>query len=247
MDESFIFTLFEGLDRQGPGSDACTTRMFDILSPPDHAQILDIGCGAGSQTLALARHCRKCRITAVDIHQPYLDALSRRAESEGLGKRITTLRASMDDLPFAPGSFDVVWSEGSIFIIGFQKGLAYWKQFLKEGGSLALSELVWFSDHPPEEVATFLQEAYPPMTTVPECRRMIQEAGYEIVESFRLPDEAWWDEFYGPLQVKMERMEKGYVETPDAGAIIAATRREIDLFSRYSEYYGYEVFLLRKL
>nr|HPH35764.1 class I SAM-dependent methyltransferase [Methanoregulaceae archaeon] len=47
MDTPFIFTLFEGLDRQGPGSDACTNRMFDILSPPDEALILDIGCGGG--------------------------------------------------------------------------------------------------------------------------------------------------------------------------------------------------------
>jgi ubiquinone/menaquinone biosynthesis C-methylase UbiE len=246
MDESFIFTLFEGLDRQGPGSDACTTRMFDTLSPPSHAQILDLGCGAGSQTLALARHCRKCRITAVDIHQPYLDALRTRADSEGLGDRITTLRASMDDLPFTPGSFDVIWAEGSIFIIGFQKGLSYWKKFLREGGSLALSELVWFSDHPPEHVAAFMQEAYPAMTTVPECGRMIQEAGYEIAGSFRLPDEAWWKEFYDPLQVKMERLGKGYADASDARAILDMTQKEIDLFREYSDHYGYQVFLLRK-
>jgi len=33
MDTPFIFTLFEGLDRKGPGSDACTNRMFNIPSP----------------------------------------------------------------------------------------------------------------------------------------------------------------------------------------------------------------------
>ena len=245
MDHSFIFTLFEGLDRQGPGSDACTTRMFDILSPPEHARILDIGCGAGSQTLALARRCRLCRIIAVDIHQPYLDALRTRADSEGLGDRITTLRASMDDLPFAPGSFDVIWAEGSIFIIGFQNGLSYWKKFLSDGGSLALSEMVWFTDYPPDEVAAFMQEAYPPMTTVPECGRMIQEAGYEIAGSFRLPDEAWWKEYYGPFQVKMEWMEKEYADNPDARSVLEMTRMEIDLFRKYSDHYGYQVFLLR--
>jgi ubiquinone/menaquinone biosynthesis C-methylase UbiE len=246
MDESFIFTLFEGLDRQGPGSDACTRRMFDILSPPDHAQILDIGCGAGSQTLALARHCRRCRITAVDIHQPYLDALMTRADQERLGDRITALRSSMDGLPFAPESFDVVWTEGSVFVIGFQKGLAYWKQFLREGGSLALTELVWFNDHPPEEVSAFLQEAYPPMTTVPECRRMIREEGYDIVGSFRLPDEAWSKEYFEPLEIKLPRMEREFADNPDASAVLAATRKEIDLFRRYSEFYGYQAFLLRK-
>jgi len=76
MDDSYLFTLFEGLDRQGPGSDACTIRMFDLLAPPVPAAILDIGCGAGSQTLALARRCPDCTITAVDIHQPCFNPCS---------------------------------------------------------------------------------------------------------------------------------------------------------------------------
>lgn len=158
MDDSFLFTLFEGLDRQGPGSDACTTRMFDRLSPPEKAKILDIGCGAGMQTLTLARHCRSCTITAIDIHQPFLDALRRKADKARLSDRITTVCTSMDDLPFAQGSFDLLWSEGSVFVIGFEKGIRYWSQFLRPGGSLALTEMVWFTDHPSKEVATFMQE-----------------------------------------------------------------------------------------
>jgi ubiquinone/menaquinone biosynthesis C-methylase UbiE len=246
MNDSFLFTLFEGLNRQGPGSDACTTRMFNILAPPEHARILDIGCGSGSQTLTLARRCMKCRITAVDIHPPFLEALRTKADKEGMGERITPLCASMDDLPFAPESFDVIWAEGSVFVIGFAKGLSYWKKFLKSGGSLALSEMVWFSQHPPEEVARFMQEAYPAMTTIPECGKMIQEAGYELVGSFRLPPEAWWKEFYDPLEKKIEWMEREPAENQDAGLILDMTRKEIDLFRTYSDYYGYQVFLLRK-
>ena len=101
MDTPFIFTLFEGLDRKGPGSDACTNRMFNIPSPPPDSRILDIGCGAGSQTLALARQCRDCHITAVDSYQPYRDTLRKRADAEGTGRRIVTVCRSMDDLPFA--------------------------------------------------------------------------------------------------------------------------------------------------
>jgi hypothetical protein len=78
-----------------------------------------------------------------------------------MGERITPLCASIDDLPFAPGSFDVIWAEGSVFVMGFARGLSYWKTFLKSRGSLALSEMVWFSDHPPEEVACFYAAGVP--------------------------------------------------------------------------------------
>jgi SAM-dependent methyltransferase len=246
MDESFLFTLFEGLERQGPGSDVCTIRMFNRLSPPETATILDIGCGAGSQTLALARRCQKCMITAVDIHQPYLDSLRQRAERAGSGDRITTLCASMDDLPLAPESFDLIWAEGSIFVIGFEKGLRYWKQFLRPGGSMALTELVWFTDRPLKEAASFMQEAYPPMTTGPECERIIRETGYRIIGSFRLPDEAWWKEYYDPLEQKLSGMAEQAAGNPDAMAILDMTRKEIALFRQYPGEYGYQAFLIRK-
>ncbi len=246
MDDSYLFTLFEGLDRQGPGSDACTIRMFDLLAPPVPAAILDIGCGAGSQTLALARRCPDCTITAVDIHQPYLDSLRQRAERAGSGDRITTLCASMDDLPVPPASFDVIWAEGSIFVIGFEKGLRSWKQFLRPHGSMALTEMVWFTDRPSAEAASFMQEAYPPMTTAPGCERIIKEAGYQLAGSFRLPDEAWWKEFYEPVERKMSRIQDEVAGDPDAMAILDSMRKEIAMFRQYSGEYGYQAFLLRK-
>jgi len=246
MDNSFIFTLFEGLDRKAPGSDTCTNRMFDILAPPQRAEILDIGCGAGSQALALARRCRNCHITAVDIHQPYLDALRKRADEEGTAERIVTVCTSMDDIPFAPEEFDVIWAEGSIFVIGFEKGLSYWKEFLKTGGSLALTEMVWFTDKPPEEIAAFMEEAYPVITTIAGCEQMIEKSGYDLVGSFSLPSEVWWREYYDPLQIKLTGMEKEYAENQDARTVIDMTWMEIEQFRKYSDYYGYQAFLLKK-
>src|SRR5512133_2195224 len=100
MDETFFFNIFEGLPRQGPGSDFCTTRAFHVIPDiPKHAHILDIGCGSGMQTLALARLAPESTITASDIHQPFLDDLLERAKNEGLDNRIKTIPASMDNLP----------------------------------------------------------------------------------------------------------------------------------------------------
>src|SRR5690554_1078303 len=101
METPFVFTMHEGLPRQGPGSNECTRKAFSVLADlPARPEFLDVGCGTGMQTVELARTCPDCRITATDVHQPFLDELSRRAASAGVGDRITTVRASMDDLPF---------------------------------------------------------------------------------------------------------------------------------------------------
>jgi len=73
--------------------------------------------------------------------------------------------------PLCSEYFDVVWAEGSIFVIGFEKKLSCWKKFLKTGGSLALTRMVWFTENPPDEIATFMREAYPPSPLSPDADR----------------------------------------------------------------------------
>ena len=122
------------MPRQGPGSNECTRKAYKLLSNlPPRPNILDVGCGSGMQTLELAR-ISEGQITALDNYQPYLDDLKRRAEAAGLNNRIKTLNGSMFNLPFTDGSFDLIWSEGAIYIIGFKNGLIEWKPLLNRGG-----------------------------------------------------------------------------------------------------------------
>jgi ubiquinone/menaquinone biosynthesis C-methylase UbiE len=108
MPESFLFTLHEGLPRQGPGSTACTQKMFSFLPGlPEIPEILDIGCGSGMQTIDLARLCSTARITVVDIYPAFLEEVNKRTIAAGFSDRIRTIRASMDDLPCDPESFDL--------------------------------------------------------------------------------------------------------------------------------------------
>ncbi|WP_232216828.1 class I SAM-dependent methyltransferase [Methanohalobium evestigatum] len=174
MDESAIFEIFNGLPRQGPSSNRCTEKAFRMIpSLPPEPRILDIGCGIGMQTIHLAGICKDCHITATDIYQPYLDKLMENAAEKGVANRIFTVRASMDDLPFEDDEFDLIWCEGSIFIIELEKGLNYWKRFLKGGGFIALTEAVWFTENPSEESLQLWQEAYPDIKTIPETKKAI--------------------------------------------------------------------------
>ena len=247
MDLSFLFTMHEGLPRQGPGSNECTEKAFSMLKNlPDHPKILDIGCGAGMQTIELARLCPDGHITAVDIHQPYLDDLARKARAAGVGERITTVQASMDDLPFEDAAFDVLWAEGSAFIVGFGEGLNLWKRLLRPGGYVCLSEAVWFTDQPSPEAVAFWNDSYPAITSVPETCAKAEHAGYEVVATFPLPGSVWWDNYYTPLLERLPDLKKAAAGSPDAEMFVAFSEREIAMHREHGDEYGYAFFILKR-
>jgi ubiquinone/menaquinone biosynthesis C-methylase UbiE len=247
MEESVIFEIFDGLPRQGPGLDECTEKAFSLIPAlKPGTRIVDIGCGAGMQTRHLARICDKCHITAVDIYEPYLEQLIEKAREEGIAERISAVCASMEDLPFEDKEFDVIWSEGAIFIMGFEKGLQYWKRFLKDEGFMALSDAAWFTDTPCAELFQFWQECYPAMKTIPQNEKIIEAAGYRVIDRFRLPACAWWDYFYAHLEKRLDEVEEKFKGNEDGESTIAFTRKEIEIFRKYQDEYGYVFFVLQK-
>ena len=70
-----------------------------------------------------------------------MDKLNERARSLNLSDKIITLEKSMDDLSFSEEEFDIIWSEGAIYNIGFQNGIKKWKNYLKTGGCISVSEM----------------------------------------------------------------------------------------------------------
>lgn len=219
---------------------------MQLPSIPD-AKILDIGCGVGMQTNHLAEICDNCHITAVDIYQPYLEnELIQRAAKKVLADRISTVLASMDDLLFKDNEFDIICCEGAIFVMGFEKGLQYWKQFLKKERFLAFTEAVWFTDTPSDEVLQFRQACYPAIKTVFENETIIKNAGYTIIDSFRLPASTWWDDFYVHIQKRLDEIEEKFKGNTEAKSLIAFSRKKIEVFQKYQDECGYVFFILQK-
>lgn len=136
MDElRLIIDLHKHAQRQRPGADTETLRALDLtrLDRTTPLKIADIGCGTGASTLMLAQHLN-AEITAVDFLQEFLDILNDRAASLELQDKITSLCCSMDNLPFEAQEYDVIWSEGAIYNIGFAQGVKEWKRYLKKEG-----------------------------------------------------------------------------------------------------------------
>ncbi len=242
----YFFELFESFPRQGPGLDVMTARALGCLPPlTSEHRVLDIGCGAGMQTLEIARKS-EASLTAVDIHAPFIEMLNRRAAQEGLAGRISGYVADMNDLPFPDGTFDVLWAEGSIFILGFARGLTLWRRLLKPGGYLVVSELTWFSGNIPAELHEFCMSDPEEDASLEARRRAIEETGYRLIEEFPLPREGWWEAFYAPMFDRLDAFEERHKEHPEALAVVERCRYEIDLFHRYADLYGYTFFIMQR-
>lgn len=241
-----FFEIHKDLPREGPGESEATRRALDLLRPhlPTQPLILDIGCGPGLQTLDLARYT-KGKIVAIDTHTPFLNELEKRARAASLSGRITTANESMFALPFPPASFDLLWSEGAIYILGFAEGLRAWKPLLKPGGCLGVTEISWLKANPPEKVAAYWEREYPGMRSLDENLERIHQAGYRLIEHFTLPASAWWENYYTPIEARLPALDEKYRGDAEAEALLAATREEIEFYREFSEWYGYVFYLMQ--
>ena len=78
--------------------------------PAPGAVLLDAGCGRGGSSLLLAAKYPRLAIRGVTLSAYQAAAARAAAKARGLGARVRFSRASMLDLPFKKGSFDLVWA-----------------------------------------------------------------------------------------------------------------------------------------
>lgn len=246
MNELF-YEIFSNLPRQGPGDKSSTLRAAKAVSNlPKNPAILDVGCGTGKQTLELADYY-KGKITAVDNHQPFLDELEEKVKQSGLTDQLTCLNADMLKLPFKNDQFDLIWAEGSIFIIGFKEGLKSFRKLLKPAGTIALTEACWFKGNPPKELEDFWNSEYPEINTIENNLDIINSLGYKVIDHFALPDTAWLDDYYDPLEKRLKKLRSKYKQDKEALNLIEIIQHEIDIFYKYSAYYGYVFYIAQKI
>ncbi len=86
----------------------------------------------------------------------------------------------------------------AIYNIGFERGLNEWREYLKTGGYIAVTESSWFTDERPGEIHDFWIDAYPEIDTIPNQVASIHKAGYLPVASFILPENCWTEHYFTP-------------------------------------------------
>jgi ubiquinone/menaquinone biosynthesis C-methylase UbiE len=243
-----LIDLHKHANRQGPGGDA-ETEMALSLARVDRTKplkIAEIGCGTGAATLCLAR-LLDAKIIAVDFLPEFLEVLERRAENLGLSDKISTLCCSMENLPFNNEDYDLIWSEGAIYNMGFENGVREWHRFLKVGGLLVVSEITWITDTRPAEIQKYWADEYPEIDLASAKLAILEKNGYSPIGYFVLPEVCWLENYYHPMQKSFEHFLNRNGNSPEAQAIVEAETREIEQYEINRAHYGYGVYIARKL
>lgn len=240
----FIISLHTKLHRQGPGSDEETLKAIQItgLNASTALNILDLGCGTGAQTKVLSNNLNG-NIIALDLFQPFLDELEDRIKNPN----VRAFQGSMEDLTFEKESFDLIWSEGAIYNMGFENGLKYLHPFLLKDGIIALSEITWLTYERPAEIETYWNHEYPEIDTAKGKIKTINESGYQLIDHFILSEESWLNNYYGPLEEELHRIEMEDSLDDELKEIVQSYQNEIDLYKRFKEYFGYGFYLAKKV
>jgi SAM-dependent methyltransferase len=242
-----LSALHAGGQRQGPGGDQETQRAWDLTGLEAHPDlaIADIGCGTGASTLVLAR-LSGAPVLAVDFLHPFTFQLTRRAAAAGLGEQVRAITATMQALPFAEASLDLIWSEGAIYNMGFEAGLAAWRRLLRPAGVVAVSEITWLTEVRPAELEDYWLREYPAIATASDKVTQLETLGFELLGYFALPPSCWLEGYYRPLEQRFAAFLEAQAHSAAAQDIVAAERREIALYERYADHYSYGFYIARR-
>jgi len=234
--------------RQGPGGETETKKALEMagFDRSHPLKIADIGCGTGASTLILAKELN-AKITAVDFLPEFLDELQTRAKDSGVAEMITALSCSMDALPFSDEEFDVIWSEGAIYNMGFETGVLAWSRFLKPGGKLIVSEITWLSATRPHEIQSHWEREYPEIDVASAKIGILERHGYIPEAYFFLPTYCWLENYYHPLQNGFNDFLKRNDQSDQSKVIVEKEKQEIALYEKYRDYYSYGVYIAKKI
>jgi len=248
MEQELIQTIvdfFKNNERQGPGCEEATLKALGLVSESHYFEhILDIGCGTGAQTMTLARKTN-AQIFAVDLLAEFLDVLTERATRWGLQDRIAVHKTSMDDLPFPRNFFDMIWSEGAIYHIGFERGLKQWGTLLKRRGHLVASEISWTSNERPQYLTDYWMASYPEIDLISNKMKLIEDCGYIPVGCFTLPN-AGWDNYYHPIIKQVALSIAQPINDSTKKSFMETIIDELIIYQRYREFYNYVFYVMQK-
>ena len=237
-----IDRLVGGMEKLGPGGDAHTLQVLRLLPKQQFQVVVDAGCGAGRQTMVLAKELGT-QVQAVDSHEPFLKVLTRRAEEEGIEHLVQTHCMDMKDIPGLFQHVDLLWSEGAAYSIGFANALTTWRSAISLAGFAAISELSWLREPVPDTAREYFLAGYPDMHTVPRNIRIAEDAGYKVLNTYTLPREAWVEGYYDLLEPRAKALTDH--SDPAVREYARETVKEIEVFRSSDESYGYVFYVLQ--
>lgn len=179
----FLETLW-GDGYLSPGGPEEVDRVLAGLSL-DGKIVLDIGCGSGGITIALAQRHGAAQVTGFDVEAPVIERARERARLQGLEERVTFVQGPPGPLPFPDGSFDVVFSKDALVHVADKDALfAEIFRLLKPGGVFAASDwLIGHDGEPSDPMKAYIaaEGLSFGMASPERYRRAMAGAGFEDI------------------------------------------------------------------
>ena len=83
------------------------------------------------------------------------------------------------------------------------------------------------------------------MTGIEGNLEIIRQTGYDIIGHFTLPKSAWWDHYYTPIENKLPAFRTQYKNNPEALAVADLHDVDIEMYRKYSDFYGYVFYVMQ--
>ncbi len=221
---AYTFNFWKYKDRIRTNMNSYTRQAFALLPTLHDPIILDIGCGTGVPTVELAR-MSSGSVVALDKDRLLLDILESKINGTGLAGRITPVQKKIEEMDFPRESFDLIWAEGSIYTVGFKKGLEKWGIFLKKGGYMVIHDDSRESD---EKLAA------------------IRGNGFDLMNHLFVSGEEWWLNFYLPLEKVVEQLRNQFINVNEIMSVLEMEQKEIDTIRQNPDDHGSVFFIMQK-
>jgi ubiquinone/menaquinone biosynthesis C-methylase UbiE len=217
MDEQRTTLLREMFDTVSGGYDNRALRFFPesaghlaaLLELKGSEQVLDVACGTGHATLALAARVPQGRVIGVDFSPGMLDQARKKAASLNI-RNVEFFERDMQNLGFTSRSFDIaVCSFGIFFAEDMDSTLGHIAAVVKPGGQIAITTFQENYFHPLKDLMFARLAGYgvkqPPqiwrrIATEAGCKELFEKAGINDVRVeqrnmgyFLDNAEEWWD------------------------------------------------------
>lgn len=186
--------------------------LVEAVSAGAGRKVLDVGCGTGSTTLAVARLLgAHGRCTGIDISEPMLTTARARAEREGTPADF--IRADVQTHAFAPASFDMIISRfGVMFFDDSVRAFANLRRATEDGAELRF--IAWRSPSENPFMTTAERAAAPLLPNIP-ARRPDAPGPFAFADQhrlYRILEESGWAKIdIRPIDVACTLPEKELV------------------------------------
>jgi SAM-dependent methyltransferase len=128
-------------------------------------------------------------------------------------------------MDFPEDSFDIIWAEGSIFFVGFERGLREWGLLLKPGGCMAVHD-------DDRDISRKLE--------------LIESYGYTLLGRFHITRDEWWEVYFAPLEERIGELRGKYSGRPEAMAVLDEKQKDVDMVKTGAEGYGSVFYIMQK-